>query len=58
MHSLVLQELLQAVPERARKQIAEMLAALEYLSPSREDHLAAAGVRNLLRSAGVQVGTF
>jgi predicted nucleic acid-binding protein len=56
---VILQELLQGVvPERTRKQIAEMFAALEYLSPSREDHVAAAGVRNLLRSAGVQVGTF
>jgi predicted nucleic acid-binding protein len=55
---VILQELLQGVvPERTRKQIAEMFAALEYLSPSREDHVAAAGVRNLLRSAGVQVGT-
>jgi len=33
-----------------------MFAALEYLTPSREDHVAAAGVRNMLRSAGVQVG--
>jgi predicted nucleic acid-binding protein len=45
------------VPERARTQIIEMFAALEYLTPSREDHVAAAGVRNTLRSAGVQVGT-
>ena len=55
---LILQELLQGVvPERARTQIIEMFAALEYLTPSREDHVAAAGVRNTLRSAGVQVGT-
>jgi predicted nucleic acid-binding protein len=55
---VILQELLQGVvPERARKQITEMFAALEYLAPSRDDHVAAAGVRNRLRSAGVQVGT-
>jgi predicted nucleic acid-binding protein len=55
---LILQELLQGVvPERARTQITETFAALEYLAPSREDHVAAAGVRNALRSAGVQVGT-
>jgi predicted nucleic acid-binding protein len=55
---VILQELLQGVvPERARTQIIEMFAALEYLMPSREDHVAAAGVRNTLRSAGVQVGT-
>jgi predicted nucleic acid-binding protein len=55
---VILQELLQGVvPERARTQIIETFAALEYLVPSREDHIAAAGVRNTLRSAGVQVGT-
>jgi predicted nucleic acid-binding protein len=55
---VILQELLQGVvPERARTQIIEMFAALEYLTPSREDHVAAAGVRNTLRSAGVQAGT-
>jgi len=55
---VILQELLQGVvPERARAQIIEMFAALEYLTPSREDHVAAAGVRNTLRAAGVQVGT-
>jgi predicted nucleic acid-binding protein len=55
---VILQELLQGVvPERARTQITEMFAALDYLTPSREDHVAAAGVRNTLRSAGVQVGT-
>jgi predicted nucleic acid-binding protein len=55
---LILQELLQGVvPEQARTQIAETFAALEYLVPSSEDHVAATGVRNALRSAGVQVGT-
>lgn len=55
---VILQELLQGVvPERTRTQITEMFAALDYLTPSREDHIAAAGVRNTLRSAGVQVGT-
>lgn len=55
---VILQELLQGVvPERSRTQITGMFAALEYLTPTREDHVAAAGVRNTLRSAGVQVGT-
>lgn len=55
---VILQELLQGVvPERARTQISEMFAVLEYLTPSREDHIAAAGVRKTLRAAGVQVGT-
>ncbi len=54
---VILQELLQGiVPEQARTQIVEMFAALEYHTPSREDHVAAAAVRNTLRSAGVQVG--
>jgi predicted nucleic acid-binding protein len=55
---VILQELLQGViPERVRRQITETFAVLEYLAPSRDDHVAAAGVRNTLRSAGVQVGT-
>ena len=55
---VILQELLQGVvPNRARTQIIEMFDALEYYTPSREDHVAAAGVRNTLRAAGVQVGT-
>jgi predicted nucleic acid-binding protein len=55
---VILQELLQGVvPERARAQIIERFEALEYLTPTRDDHVAAAGVRNTLRSAGVQVGT-
>jgi predicted nucleic acid-binding protein len=55
---VILQELLQGVvPDRVRTQITEMFAALQYLTPSREDHVAAAGVRNTLRSSGVQVGT-
>jgi predicted nucleic acid-binding protein len=55
---VILQELLQGVvPERARAQIVEMFAALEYYTPAREDHVAAAGVRNALRAAGVRVGT-
>jgi predicted nucleic acid-binding protein len=55
---IILQELLQGViPERARTQIIEMFTALEYCPPAREDHVAAAGMRNTLRAAGVQVGT-
>jgi predicted nucleic acid-binding protein len=55
---VILQELLQGVvPERARTQITEMFAVLEHLTPSREDHIAAAGVRNTLRSVGVRLGT-
>ena len=55
---VILQELLQGVvPQRARTQITDTFAALEYLTPSREDHIAAAGGPNTLRSVGVQVDT-
>lgn len=55
---VILQELLQGVvSDQARTQITETFVALEYLAPSRDDHIAAAGVRNTLRAAGVQVGT-
>jgi predicted nucleic acid-binding protein len=55
---VILQEVLQGViPARVREQITETFASLEYVTPSREDHVAAATVRNTLRAAGVQVGT-
>lgn len=55
---VILQELLQGVvPERSRARIMASFEALEYLAPSREDHVAAAGLRNALRASGVQVGT-
>lgn len=55
---VILQEVLQgAVPERARHRIIETFGVLEYIQPSREDHVAAADVRNTWRSVGVQVGT-
>lgn len=55
---VILQELLQgAVRQRSRDQITERFAALEYVSPTREDHVAAAEVRNTCRRTGVQVGT-
>jgi hypothetical protein len=54
----VIQELLQGVvPERARTRITETFAVLEYLAPTREDHVDAAGIRNTLRQVGIQVGT-
>jgi predicted nucleic acid-binding protein len=55
---LVVQELLQGVvPERSRARIIETFGALEYLSPGPADHVEAAGIRNTLRSVGVQIGT-
>ena len=55
---LVLQELLQGFGgPKARAAIVERFAALPLLQPEREDHLAAAEIRNGCRRAGVQVGT-
>lgn len=55
---LILQELLQGViPKSVKSRIAETFAALQFLTPTREDHIAAADLRNTLQAAGVQVGT-
>jgi predicted nucleic acid-binding protein len=55
---LVLQELLQGFSRpKSRAQIIERFAALPLLQPDREDHVAAADLRNKCRRAGVQVGT-
>lgn len=55
---LVLQELLQGFSgPKAGEQIVERFSALALIQPDREDHVAAAKLRNLCRRAGVQVGT-
>ena len=55
---LVLQELLQGFAgARASEQIVERFAALALIQPDRDDHIAAAGLRNSCRRAGVQIGT-
>ena len=55
---IVLQELLQGFSgAKARSQIVERFSSLALLQPDREDHIAAAGLRNLCRRAGVQIGT-
>src|SRR5258706_7560473 len=55
---LVLQELLQGFSgPKSRAQIIERFAALPLLQPDREDHVAAAELRNTCRRAGVQLGT-
>ena len=55
---MVLQELLQgfAGPKAARE-IVERFAALPMISPNRQDHIAAADLRNRCRRGGVQLGT-
>jgi len=55
---LVLQELLQGFSgPTSRALIIEHFAALPLIQPDREDHVAAAELRNTCRRAGVQVGT-
>ena len=55
---VVLQELLQGFSgPKSREQIIERFAALPLLQPDREDHIAAAELRNTCRRAGIQIGT-
>ncbi len=55
---LVLQELLQGFQgPKARKDIVARFAALPLIAPDREDHIAAASLRNGCRRRGVQLGT-
>lgn len=55
---LVLQELLQGFNgPKAREAIIERFGALPLIQPDRQDHVAAAEVRNACRRAGVQIGT-
>lgn len=55
---LVLQELLEGFAgPRAREDIIEHFAALPMVTPNREDHIAAAELRNTCRRAGIQMGT-
>lgn len=55
---LILQELLQGFSgPKASAQIIARFAALPLLQPDRKDHIAAAGLRNTCRRAGVQIGT-
>jgi predicted nucleic acid-binding protein len=55
---LVLQELLQGFSgPKARAQILDRFSALPLLVPDREDHIAAAQLRNRCRRSGIQIGT-
>jgi predicted nucleic acid-binding protein len=55
---LVLQELLQGfVGLKSRDQILKHFSALPLLMPDRDDHIAAAALRNACRRVGVQAGT-
>ena len=55
---LILQELLQGFSgSTAREAIIERFGALPFIQPDRQDHVAAAEVRNVCRRSGVQIGT-
>jgi predicted nucleic acid-binding protein len=55
---LVLQELLQGFSgPRSASAIVERFSALALVQPDREDHVAAAALKNRCRRAGVQLGT-
>lgn len=55
---LVLQELLQGFAgPKAHAQIVDRFAALPLIQPDRDDHIAAAALRNTCRQGGVQIGT-
>jgi predicted nucleic acid-binding protein len=55
---LVLQELLQGSQgAKAQEQIVDRFSALPLVVPDRDDHIAAAALRNLCRKKGVQIGT-
>jgi predicted nucleic acid-binding protein len=55
---LILQELLQGFAgPRAHKELVQRFAALPLIVPDRRDYIDAAGLRNLCRRSGVQLGT-
>lgn len=55
---IVLQELLQGFAgPKARDAILERFSALPFISPDRQDHIAAAELRNSCRRAGLQIAT-
>ena len=55
---LVLQEVLQGFAgPKNRDQLVERLSALAFLQPDKQDHIAAAEIRNVCRRRGIQIGT-
>lgn len=55
---VVIQELLQGFAgPKDRRRLIERFQALPLLQPDRQTHIAAAGLRNKCRRAGVQLGT-
>ncbi|MEO1003315.1 MAG: PIN domain-containing protein [Cyanobacteria bacterium J06638_7] len=55
---LVLQEVLQGFAgPKNRDQLVERLSVLAFLQPDKQDHIAAADIRNACRRRGLQIGT-
>jgi predicted nucleic acid-binding protein len=55
---LVLQEVLQGFASpKNRDQLVERFSALAFLQPDKQDHRAAAEIRNVCRRRGIQIGT-
>lgn len=55
---LIVQELLQGfLPMRTQIEVRQRFGALPGVQPTRDDHMAAADLRNTCRRAGVQLGT-
>lgn len=55
---LVLQEVLQGFAgPKNREKLVERLSVLAFLQPDKQDHIAAADIRNACRRRGVQIGT-
>jgi predicted nucleic acid-binding protein len=55
---LVLQEVLQGFAgPKNREELVERLSVLAFLQPDKQDHIAAADIRNACRRRGVQLGT-
>lgn len=55
---LVLQELLQGFSgPKSKEEITQRFGVLPLIQPDRQDHIAAAEIRNVCRRSGVQIGT-
>jgi predicted nucleic acid-binding protein len=55
---LVLQEVLQGFTgPKNRDLLVERLSVLAFLQPDKQDHIAAAEIRNVCRRRGIQIGT-
>lgn len=54
---VIVQEILQGALHATRDRVLEHFGRLQYVAPDRDDHVAAAELRNGCRQHGVQLGT-